>query len=139
MHDNHEGMEKAIACQDQDFTGLCFVNLVDFDMKYGHRRDVDGYARALTEFDEQLGRFLSRMKDDDVLMLTADHGCDPAAPGTDHTREYVPLLVTGKSIRAGADLGTSPTFADIAATVLELFSLPVTTKGTSLAAKLRNK
>ena len=139
MRDNHEGMEKAIACQDQDFTGLCFVNLVDFDMKYGHRRDVDGYARALTEFDEQLGRFLSRMKDDDVLMLTADHGCDPAAPGTDHTREYVPLLVTGKSIRAGADLGTSPTFADIAATVLELFSLPVTTKGTSLAAKLRNR
>ena len=99
---------------DEDFNGLCFVNLVDFDMVYGHRRDVDGYAQAMTDFDVQLGEFMSKMCDSDILMITADHGCDPAAPGTDHTREYVPLLIYGKNVESGVNLRTLPTFTAIA-------------------------
>ncbi len=91
--DNVDGMEKTLKLMDEDFTGLAFVNLVDFDMQYGHRRDIDGYAKASTVFDRQLGEFMAKMKDDDLLMITADHGCDPGAPGTDQTREYVPLLM----------------------------------------------
>ena len=136
IEDNADGMAKTLACQQRDFTGLCFVNLVDFDMKYGHRRDIDGYAQALTDFDGQLATFLAHMEPEDLLMITADHGCDPGAPGTDHTREYVPYLVYGTSVQAGVDLGTSPTFADIAATVLDVFHLPQETRGTSLMDKL---
>jgi phosphopentomutase len=104
---------------------------VDFDMLYGHRNDVDGYAQALTEFDLQLGELLSLLGPHDVLMITADHGCDPATPSTDHSREYVPLLVTGQGIRREVDLGTRATFADVAATVQDLFSLPIQTAGES--------
>ena len=114
---NEDGMEKAIAELDRNYYGLCFVNLVDFDMKYGHRRDVDGYAAALTRFDEQLGEFLPKMKRGDVLIITADHGCDPRGAGTDHTREYVPMMIYGEGIKKGVDLGTRHSFADIAATV----------------------
>ena len=121
---NSDGMEKTLAIADRDFNGLCFVNLVDFDMKYGHRNDVEGYARAMTEFDVQLGELLPKLRDDDLLMITADHGCDPATPSTDHSREYVPLLVFGKRIRQGVDLKTRPSFADISATILEYFGLP---------------
>ena len=124
-------MKQAIATQAEDFTGLCFVNLVDFDMKYGHRRDIDGYARAATVFDRQLGDFVAAMKFDDVLMITADHGCDPGAPGTDHTREYVPILAYGPGVRPGVDLGTRATFADVAATAAEMFGLTLKTPGTS--------
>ena len=129
-------MEKTLRIQQEDFTGLCFVNLVDFDMTYGHRRDIAGYARATTEFDVQLGTFMERMHEDDVLMITADHGCDPGAPGTDHTREYVPLLVYGAQIRQGLNLGTYPTFAMIGATVADMFGAGLTTKGESLLPRI---
>ena len=133
---NADGMEKTLRIQQEDFTGLCFVNLVDFDMTYGHRRDIAGYARATTEFDVQLGTFMERMREDDVLMITADHGCDPGAPGTDHTREYVPLLVYGAQIRQGVNLGTYPTFAMIGATVADMFGAGLTTKGESLLPRI---
>ncbi len=134
--DNVDGMNKTLKVMDEDFTGLCFVNLVDFDMQYGHRRNIDGYAEAATVFDKQLGEFLGKMKSDDVLMITADHGCDPGAPGTDHTREYIPLLVYGDMIKANNNLGTYPTFAMIGATVADMFDAPLTTKGESLLPRL---
>ena len=133
---NADGMEKTLRIQQENFTGLCFVNLVDFDMTYGHRRDIAGYARATTEFDVQLGTFMERMREDDMLMITADHGCDPGAPGTDHTREYVPLLVYGAPIRKGVNLGTYPTFAMIGATVADMFGAGLTTKGESLLPRI---
>jgi phosphopentomutase len=133
---NADGMEKTLRIQQEDFTGLCFVNLVDFDMTYGHRRDIAGYARATTEFDVQLGTFMEHMREDDVLMITADHGCDPGAPGSDHTREYVPLLVYGAQIRKGVNLGTYPTFAMIGATVADMFGAGLTTKGESLLPRV---
>ena len=133
---NADGMEKTLRIQQEDFTGLCFVNLVDFDMAYGHRRDIAGYARATTEFDVQLGTFMENMREDDVLMITADHGCDPGAPGTDHTREYVPLLVYGARIRPNTNLGTYPTFAMIGATVADMFDAALTTKGESLLPRI---
>ncbi len=120
---NEEGMNIALSMQDRDFEGLCFINLVDFDMVYGHRNDVVGYAAAMTAFDKKLGVFLSQMCKDDVLIITADHGCDPVTPSTDHSREYTPMLIVGDSIQSGIDLGTRPMFADIAATVLELFDI----------------
>lgn len=134
--DNNDGMEKTLKVMDEDFTGLCFVNLVDFDMTYGHRRNIAGYAQAATDFDKQLGEFMSKMHDDDVLMITADHGCDPGAPGTDHTREYVPLLVYGKHIKADNNLGTYPTFAMIGATISDMFDADLKTKGESLLPRL---
>ena len=133
---NADGMKKTLELMDEDFNGLCFVNLVDFDMVYGHRRDIDGYAQAITDFDIQLGEFLSKMRDDDVLMITADHGCDPGAPGTDHTREYVPLMIYGKNIKNCHNLGTYPTFAMIAATIAEMFGVKLKTKGESLLSVL---
>ncbi len=120
---NHHGMEVAIELQKRDFEGLCFVNLVDFDMKYGHRNDVSGYAEAMTDFDNQLGEFLSGMREEDILIITADHGCDPSTPSTDHSREYVPMIICGNSIKAGVDLKTRDSFADISATVLEYFGV----------------
>ncbi|WP_461812941.1 phosphopentomutase [Faecalimonas sp.] len=128
---NVDGMEKTIALQDQEFNGLCFVNLVDFDMLYGHRNDVEGYAKAATTFDKQLGLFMDRMRPNDILMITADHGCDPGFKGTDHSRECVPLLVYGESIKEGVNLGTRKTFADISATILDMFGVEITTDGTS--------
>ncbi|MCQ2454040.1 MAG: phosphopentomutase [Clostridia bacterium] len=107
----------------QDFNGLCFVNLVDTDSVYGHRRDVEGYAKALMEFDAYLGGMLPKLREDDLLIITADHGCDPTYKGTDHTRERVPLLVWHKGMRELIDLGERSTFADIAATVAEGFGL----------------
>lgn len=120
---NHHGMEVAIDLQKKDFEGLCFVNLVDFDMKYGHRNDVAGYANAMTEFDGQLATFLDNMREDDLLIITADHGCDPSTPSTDHSREYVPMLVYGSNVKGGVDLGTRDSFADISATVLDYFGV----------------
>lgn len=128
---NSDGMDKTLKLLAEDFRGLCFVNLVDFDMKFGHRRDIEGYARAMTTFDAELGEFLSKMRPNDLLMITADHGCDPAAQGTDHTRENVPLIIYGEGIRAGVNLGTLETFADIAATIADIFSVDLETRGKS--------
>ena len=120
---NTDGMNKLEAWMDRDFEGLCFVNLVDFDMLYGHRNDVDGYAKALAEFDERLPGFLSKLKDDDVFMITADHGCDPGfTQSTDHSREYVPFVAYGKNIIPG-NYGTRKTFADMGATVLKYLGI----------------
>ena len=120
---NKIGMERTSELQGKDFTGLCFVNLVDFDMVYGHRNDAPGYARALSEFDEWLGGFMQKMLPDDVLMITADHGCDPATPSTDHSREYIPLLVYGAKIKSGVNLGTRKSYADESKTILEMFGI----------------
>ena len=120
---NANGMEVTLKLQKRDFNGLCFVNLVDFDMKFGHRNDVEGYAKAMTEFDGYLGEFLENMRDEDALIITADHGCDPSTPSTDHSREYVPMLMCGKNIKSGVNLGTRFGFCDISATVLEYFNV----------------
>lgn len=120
---NADGIDKTLEYMDKDFDGLLFVNLVDYDMLYGHRRDIDGYAKAVAYFDNKLPDVIGKLKEDDILMITADHGCDPAyTKTTDHTREYVPLLVTGKHIAAG-NLGTKETFADIASSVLSYFDI----------------
>ena len=133
---NANGMEHTDRYAAQDFHGLCFVNLVDFDMTYGHRRDIDGYAAALTEFDGWLGSFLPKLAEDDLVMITADHGCDPGYTATtDHTREYVPLLVLGKKVKP-VNLGTRKSFADIAATVTELLGVPYETSGESFASEI---
>ena len=121
---NTEGIGKTLALTKRPFRGLCFVNLVDFDMLYGHRNDPDGYARALAEFDRAVPRLLERLGEGDVLMITADHGCDPATPSTDHSREYTPWLLAGPAVRPGVNLGTLPTFADVSATILAAFGLP---------------
>lgn len=133
---NADGMAHTDDYAARDFHGLCFVNLVDFDMQYGHRRDVDGYANALTEFDTWLGQFLPKLGDEDLVMITADHGCDPAYTATtDHTREYVPLVVLGKQVKP-VNLGTRKSFADIAATVTELLNVPYETPGKSFAREI---
>lgn len=120
---NEEGIETMISYADRDFNGLCFVNLVDFDMKYGHRNDVEGYAKALSYFDTQLPRMLEKLREQDVLIITADHGCDPSTPSTDHSREYTPVVAVGPMIQAGVNLGTRETFADTGATVLDWFGI----------------
>lgn len=133
---NANGMEHTTNYAAKDFNGLCFVNLVDFDMVFGHRRNIDGYANALSEFDAWLGEFLKELGDDDMVMITADHGCDPAYTATtDHTREYVPLLVLGKKVKAG-NLGTRKSFADIAATVTEILGVEYDTPGKSFAKEI---
>lgn len=131
IEDNVDGMNKTLELQKVDFNGLCFVNLVDFDMKYGHRRDIEGYAKASTVFDKQLKEFIGNMRDSDIVIITADHGCDPGFTGTDHTREYVPVLIYGKDIKPNVNLGTRPTFADIAATIQDIFGVEQKTAGTS--------
>ena len=136
IENNVDGMEKTLALQDEEFEGLCFVNLVDFDMVYGHRNDIDGYAKAATVFDEQLKTFISRMKEDDILMITADHGCDPGFKGTDHSREYVPFLAYGKQIKENVNLGTRGSFADIAATIQDIFGVEQMTAGTSFKEEI---
>lgn len=134
---NEEGIERTLEYLDKDFEGLCFVNLVDYDMLYGHRRDVDGYAKALSYFDEKLPEILGKMKEDDVLMLTADHGCDPAYQATtDHTREYTPFLMYGRKITP-KNLGTRKTFADIGATVLQYFGITPAFSGEGMLEDLK--
>ncbi len=132
--DNADGMTKFDECLGRAFRGLCFVNLVDFDMLYGHRNDADGYASAIAEFDDRLKTVLPRLGKGDLLIITADHGCDPSTPSTDHSREYVPLLLYGKQV-LGKNLGTRKTFADISATVLDLFGL-TGGAGTSFAEEI---
>jgi len=123
---NREGMEQIEAALAGNEPGLLFANLVDFDQSYGHRNDPAGYARALEEFDQGLPRILQALRPEDCLIITADHGCDPTMPGTDHTREYVPLLVYGTAIRAGVNLGIRNSFADLGATVAEYLNIKTT-------------
>ena len=133
---NADGLDHTMDYAKQDFEGLCFVNLVDFDMLFGHRRDIDGYAKALTEFDGWLPEFLAQLGDEDLVMITADHGCDPGYTATtDHTREYVPLLVLGKKVRP-VDMGTRQSFADIAATIAQLLDVQLDTPGISFADQI---
>lgn len=131
---NADGMNHTTHYADKDFNGLCFVNLVDFDSQFGHRRDIDGYAKALSEFDAWLPTFLKKMGEDDLVIVTADHGCDPGySATTDHTREYVPLLVWGGKT---VDLGTRKTFADVAATVAEALGVAFNCPGKSFLKAL---
>ena len=130
---NADGLDKTIFAMGEDFNGLCFVNLVDFDMVYGHRNDIEGYATAFAEFDNFLPKLISAMRDGDVLIITADHGCDPGTESTDHSREYVPLLIYGDGIRPTA-LGTVPCFADLGATVCDLLGVDFRGDGESFAS-----
>ena len=133
---NANGMEHTLNYADKDFEGLCFVNLVDFDMVFGHRRNIDGYAEALNEFDAFLPKLLEKLGDEDVVMITADHGCDPGYTATtDHTREYVPLLVLGNKVKP-VNLGTRNSFADIAATVAEMLKVKLDTPGKSFMEEI---
>lgn len=134
-HSNEEGMEVTQGLLEREFEGLCFVNLVDFDMLYGHRNNREGYTNALHVFDKWLEGALPFLQPEDVLILTADHGCDPGDISTDHTREYVPILVTGREIQP-VSLGTRKTFADVAATVCEMLDVPYETKGCSFAKEV---
>lgn len=133
---NEDGMRRTMEMVKTDFNGICFTNLVDFDMSYGHRNDIDGYAKAAALFDEWLGRFMALMQKEDILMITGDHGCDPGYPGTDHTREYTPILIYGEQIRPGVNLGTRKSFADIGATILDLFGIKEKTDGESFKEQI---
>lgn len=128
---NMDGIDKTVAALKEDFEGFIFTNLVDFDSKYGHRRDAVGYGKCIEEFDNRLPEILAALKEDDLLILCADHGNDPAHSGWDHTREYVPLLVYGKQVKVGVDLGTRNTFADIGATIADALGVETTTIGES--------
>lgn len=133
---NDDGMEKTIEFAKKEFEGLCFVNLVDFDMLYGHRNDVVGYANALTKFDEQVTDVISNLNEEDILIITADHGCDPTTPSTDHSREYTPMVMIGKKVKSGTNLKTRESFADIAATILEYFGVEQEVSGESFLGKV---
>lgn len=129
--DNNDGMTKLIESMDEDFNGLSFLNLVDFDAKYGHRRDPIGYGKALEEFDKRIPEVLAKLRDDDLIIFTADHGNDPTHEGTDHTREYVPLLVFHNQIKEGKQLPIRETFADIGATIADNFNIKMPAFGKS--------
>lgn len=134
---NMDGMDKLLESMDMDFNGLSFVNLVDFDAAYGHRRDPQGYGEALEEYDARLPEVFEKMKDDDLLIITADHGNDPVHHGTDHTREYVPLLVYYKGITEGKELSIRKTFADVGETIAENFQLTSPTYGRSFLSEIK--
>jgi len=129
--DNMDVVDKTLEYMAEDKTGLIFSNLVDFDMLYGHRNDAEGYAGALMAFDARLPEIFAAMKDSDILIITADHGCDPTTDSTDHSREYIPILVYGRHVRQGTDIGTREGFSDIGATVLDLLRLPIEIDGKS--------
>ena len=135
---NEANMVRTIDLADADFEGLCYVNLVDTDMIYGHRRDIAGYTKALNTADRQFGELMEKMGPDDILMVTADHGCDPGYKGTDHTREDIPCLIWGPSLKKGVDLGTRDTFADMAATIAEYFGIEYRGDGTSFLAEIKD-
>ena len=133
---NMDGVERTLAWLKEDFSGILFVNLVDFDMLYGHRNNVEGYGKALTELDGRLPEIINAMKDDDILFITADHGCDPSTESTDHSREYTPLLVYGKKVKAGINLGTRKGFSDIAATIAEYLDVEADIAGESFLSQV---
>lgn len=128
---NEDGINKTLEIMDRDFEGLCFVNLVDFDMLYGHRNNVDGYAKALSYFDDKLKEICDKLRSEDILIITADHGCDPTTASTDHSREYTPMIIYGKGVKSGVNLGTRKGFADTGATVLEYLGIREKNKGKS--------
>ena len=136
---NAEGIQRTLEYGKRDFHGLCFTNLVDYDMLYGHRNDVEGYARALTAFDEKLPQLLAMLGPEDLLMITADHGCDPSTPSTDHSREYTPWIIAGPGVKPGINLGTRSSFSDIAATILDYLGVEKTEdmSGESVLEKIR--
>ena len=133
---NTEGIARTLELLRRDFHGICFVNLVDFDMVYGHRNNAPGYAEALMEFDRALPEICAGLKKEDLLMITADHGCDPSTPSTDHSREYTPLVAWSPSVFQGTNLGTHSTFADIGATVVDFFGLENHTDGSSFLPEI---
>src|SRR5699024_5229 len=133
---NGHGMDELLRIQETNFTGLCFVNLVDFDSLYGHRRDPKGYANALEAFDARLPNLMTKLQNDDLLLITADHGNDPTFTGTDHTREYVPLLAYHPNIKKGKSLGVRHTFADVGATVAHNFAVHHPSIGTSFLSEI---
>ena len=133
---NLDGMDKTADFMETQHEGLIFTNLVEFDSTWGHRRDVEGYAQGLEDFDDRLGQILSKMKDDDLLIINADHGCDPTFRGTDHTREFIPVLMYHKGMHKGVNLGVLDTFADIGATIADNFGVKNLLIGTSLKEKL---
>ena len=133
---NTEGIARTLELLRRDFHGICFVNLVDFDMVYGHRNNAPGYAEALMEFDRALPEICAGLKKEDLLMITADHGCDPSTPSTDHSREYTPLVAWSPSVFPGTNLGTHNTFADIGATVVDFFGLENHTDGSSFLPEI---
>lgn len=135
---NNDGIEKTKELLKKNFKGLLFVNLVDFDMIYGHRNDAEGYSSALTYFDKNLPEIMDNMKNDDILFITADHGCDPTVSGTDHTREYVPILVYGKNIKSGINLGTRKTFADLGQTISDYLELDAKFEAESFLQEILN-
>jgi phosphopentomutase len=135
--DNDDGMTKLVESMDDEFTGISFLNLVDFDAKYGHRRDPEGYGKALEDFDKRLPEVLNKLKEDDLLLITADHGNDPVHHGTDHTREYVPLIAYHTGATQGEELPLRNTFADIAATIAENFNIDMPEHGTSFLQALK--
>jgi len=134
---NMDGMDKLLQTLDQDFTGLSFLNLVDFDALFGHRRDPEGYGKALEEYDARLPEVFEKLKEDDLLIITADHGNDPVHHGTDHTREYVPLLAYSKGMAEAKELPVRKTFADIGATIAENFKVQMPAYGTSFLKELK--
>lgn len=133
---NGDGIDKTLAYAKKEFNGICFTNLVDYDMLYGHRNDVEGYAKALTYFDGRLPELLAMLGKDDIMMITADHGCDPSTPSTDHSREYTPLVIAGPPVKEGVNLGTRKTFADIAASILDYLDVPGETAGESFIGEI---
>ncbi len=135
---NAHGMSLTTEALEKDFTGLCFTNLVDFDMVYGHRNDAKGYAKAISKFDMWLGGFMDKLRDDDILIITADHGCDPLTESTDHSREYTPLLIYGKNIKS-VNIGTRDTFADIGKTIADIFGIDSNISGESFKDKILEK
>ncbi len=135
--DNMDGVDKTLEYMDKCQNGLIFTNLVDFDAKYGHRRDPEGYARSLEEFDARIPELTAKMRDDDIMVICADHGNDPVHTGWNHTREYIPVLICGKHVKQGVDLGTLKSFADIGATVSEYLGLAADTAGESFLSRIQ--
>lgn len=136
IKNNMDGVDKTIEYMKSDKEGLIFTNLVDFDMLYGHRNDADGYSKALMEFDNRLQDIIGAMKEEDILIITADHGCDPTTPSTDHSREYIPVLAYGNEILGGADIGVRKSFSDIGKTVLDLFEIENNLPGESFKGEI---
>ncbi|HOP72490.1 MAG TPA: phosphopentomutase [Thermoclostridium caenicola] len=135
-HSNMDGVDRTLEWLKEDFEGILFTNLVDFDMLYGHRNNVEGYGRALVEFDARLPEIINAMKDDDILFITADHGCDPETESTDHSREYTPVLVYSRKVRAGVNLGTRKGFSNIAATIADYLGLSADIAGESFLGEI---
>ncbi|NLE25275.1 MAG: phosphopentomutase [Clostridiaceae bacterium] len=136
IHGNKDGIDRTIEWIKDDFSGILFTNLVDFDMLYGHRNNTEGYARAIEDFDKRLPEITGAMKDEDILIITADHGCDPTTESTDHSREYVPVLVYGKPVKRGINIHTRDSFSDIAATVAEYLGVEAQIEGKSFLKEI---